>query len=66
MHYSVANSDIKTRRNMMTFRAINCVNPLSVDVKQVLPLKWLVLIECCNLVLPWFHNSRVGDPQGKA
>jgi len=26
MHASVANSDIKTRRNMMTFRAINVVN----------------------------------------
>jgi len=37
MHYSVASSDIKTRRNMMTFRAINCVNPLSVGVKQVFP-----------------------------
>ena len=33
MHSSVANSDIKTRRNMMTFREINCVNPLSVGVK---------------------------------
>jgi len=36
---------------MMTFGAINCVNPLSVGVKQVLPLKWLVFIECCNAIL---------------
>jgi len=34
MHYSVASSDTKTRRNMMTFRAINYVNPLSVGVKK--------------------------------
>jgi len=34
MHSSVADSDIKTRRNMMTFRAINYVNPLSVGVKK--------------------------------
>jgi len=34
MHCSVANSDIKTRYNMMTFRAINYVLPLPVGVKK--------------------------------
>jgi len=50
----------------MTFRAINCVNALSVDVKQVLPLKWLVLIECCNAILMADKDFRVGDLQGKS
>jgi len=36
MHYSVASSDIKTRRNMITFRAINFVNPLPVGVKIII------------------------------
>ena len=39
MHYSVASSDSKARRNVMTFRAINCVNPLPVGVKtSIYPL----------------------------
>jgi len=33
MHYSVASSDINTWHNMITFRASNCVNSLSVGEK---------------------------------
>ena len=33
MRYSVANSNINTRRNMMTFQEINCVNSLSLGIK---------------------------------
>ena len=49
---------------MMTFGAINCVNPLTVGIKQYYPLKWLVFIECSTQPYIIDRVFRVGTHRG--
>jgi uncharacterized protein YhhL (DUF1145 family) len=55
---SVFRPDTRTRRNM-TFRAINCVNPLAVDVNATIYiLNGYSLLKCYNAVLVFGRISR--------